>query len=149
MSEKQNHETEEKELTRVEDGILLSLIFMTDEQFYSLEASITLNIRGSIISGTLISRDKYYDLLAKELESSGSETAKRISDHLMDFNKMSKEREEKERKEKEKNSLPNFIHLKDAKFFSPGIDSSLPKQEGLLWRGRLDSIDGFSLVSIR
>jgi hypothetical protein len=45
---------------------------------------------------------------------------------------------------------PYLVHLRDARIHLAGASQS-PSQKGVLWRGRLDAVDGFSLgrVSFR
>src|SRR4030095_6966303 len=41
-------------------------------------------------------------------------------------------------------SKPRLIHIKDAQIYQSGA-SPLPSKKGVLWRGRLEAVDGFSL----
>ncbi len=40
--------------------------------------------------------------------------------------------------------LPQFLHLIDAQYVSPG-QLGMPTNAGLVWRGRISSVSGFSL----
>jgi len=37
-----------------------------------------------------------------------------------------------------------YIHLRDARYFAPG-QSPVPTNTGVLWRGKLTEVDGFSI----
>jgi hypothetical protein len=46
-------------------------------------------------------------------------------------------------------SPPNYIHLKEAKFFLPsGAGKPIPANQGVWWRGRLSEVSGFILGSL-
>jgi uncharacterized membrane protein YeaQ/YmgE (transglycosylase-associated protein family) len=47
-------------------------------------------------------------------------------------------------------SKPHLIHLRDAQIYPSGASPGL-SEKGVLWRGRLEAVDGFSLgrVSLR
>ncbi len=42
---------------------------------------------------------------------------------------------------------PQFIHLIDSRCFSPG-GQPLPSNRGVLWRGKVNAVSGFTLGSL-
>lgn len=78
------------------------------------EISITLNVSGLIISGTMISERTY-------LEAFADGALKRNILKVKESGKLDAIEEEQEEEEDEE--LVEFIHLKDAKFFAPGLGS--------------------------
>ena len=97
---------------------------------------ITLNLKGIIISGDLIGGPEYFTLFAKRVKSiEGQEDKeKEIQDQYEKLGEIYKD--------EDKNQNPSYIHLKDAQIFVPG-QYPLPKNEGVLWRGKINSVDAF------
>ena len=103
-------------------------------------AGITLNVKGVLISGNLISVFEYFRLAGELLEKVRKEAGRLSEEGEGGFFVISKEM--KEIREKGEASQIGFIHLKDAKIFmNPGCP--LPTESTVLWRGILDSVDGF------
>jgi len=109
---------------------------------------ITLNVGGTIISGTMITGREFFENISKM-----------VVENLEDFDPDPKLTEafthffnkyegiypipfEKDKKEEEPLEIA-FIHLKNAKFYQEG-NPIIPGNVGAYWRGRLDKIDGFS-----
>lgn len=97
---------------------------------------LTLQVSGLLISGTLISGAMYFNEL-KGVLSAGQEDPGWIADWLD-----ARAKDVLIDPENVKQVTPNYIHLRDARFFSPN-GGPLPNNHGVLWRGRLRSIDGF------
>lgn len=116
------------------DPILVNMVDGTNKGMIK-DLGITLNIKGIIVSGILISYKEYY----VELENMCKDRLDFILKELKQFI---------EKKDKEENySLPQLIHLKNAKYF---LDSSKSLPEKMfLWRGKLSEVDGFSFGNIK
>ena len=98
------------------------------------EIPITLNVRGLIVSGIMISEKKYFSSFA------GGAVKERI-DELKASGKLQFLDDETDEEEE----MHLYIHLKNAKFFGVGPHGVIPGGgDGLLWRGRISSIDGYS-----
>ena len=85
---------------------------------------VSLVVGGLIISGQIIGSGLYFEAIRDQLERS------------------SDEEEEAPFELPPLDHKPSFIHLRDARVFHPG-GSAVPSNEGIVWRGRLDSVDGF------
>ena len=107
------------------------------EKDYSL--SITLHIGGMLVSGDLISQYQYLrefmggsvlqkmESLASEIASAGDSASAEAQ---------------------ETNTDPEYIHMRNAKFFHPGQTPVPGSGVGVLWRGRVASVDSFILGSL-
>jgi hypothetical protein len=105
-----------------------------------VEIGITINVKGTLVSGQLISKDQYFKCITQELSS--VENGDLLAKNFSLINELINERES----ELEKKPLPEFIHLKNARFFSGG--NLVPSNQGVYWRGRLTEIDGFNLGTL-
>ena len=109
-----------------------------------LSLSITLNVRGLLVSGDLIGGEQYFDCFASDMKDAG------MSAEDADlFKKLggiyTKQKEQiKDKKYDETAPPPQYIHLKNAQICLPG-GSPIPTNRGVWWRGRLEAIDGFHL----
>jgi hypothetical protein len=116
-----------------------------------LEQSITLQVGGLIITGLIISRRDYFAGLDESLKSAakgltqGSDEIGNRMQRSGDLSPPSSTAEPEQRGDK-----CEYIHLRDCQIFLGG-GLVIPSGHGTLWRGRLDSVDGFFLgqVSIR
>jgi hypothetical protein len=98
---------------------------------------ITLSVGGSIISGKLISGHKYFEEFAADF---CKQIPNCTAESLTGFASLG----DSYKSENTGESMPlRYIHLKDAKIFQSG-ETTIPSS-GILWRGKLDSIDGFFL----
>ncbi|MDV2684655.1 gas vesicle accessory protein GvpU [Alkalihalophilus lindianensis] len=124
------------EVSARKDSILQFFVQAANKHNFSLD--ITLNVKGSLISGTLVSAKEYLDELSESFEG-GNEVAQKVS------NELSKASEEAE----SGSSLPevSFIHMKHTKVFI-GDSKSTPSTGKILWRGKLSEVDGFFLGKI-
>ncbi|WP_336354732.1 gas vesicle accessory protein GvpU [Pseudomonas granadensis] len=103
---------------------------------------ITLTVGGNLISGTLISVNAYLDLWAEEL--SGHFTKDGGADDLMRDTVL----QWKTKPDINPGDLPpaQFVHLEGCEVYT---SSGAPILEGgVLWRGKISSVDGFNLSKI-
>lgn len=126
-----------------QDALLQELASML-ERLYPTEVGVevTLSTGGFLISGQLICAQWYFEQLAAQLKAS-SEPAPALVKLLEPFNKRARTRVQQDEKGEEE-FVPNFIHLKNAKFFSPGQKPLPDSGPGVLWRGRISAVDGFT-----
>jgi hypothetical protein len=115
--------------TEPPDFFLELLLAMAEEE--DKEVPITLNVRGLIISGFIISQKTY-------AESFGKGSFKATVLRLKESGKLDFLDDEAEPPEE---GAYEYIHLKNAKIYAPG-QHPIPA-EGMLWRGRISSIDGY------
>ena len=113
-----------------------------------LEMGITLTVSGAIVSGILISGKTYFDELGDSIQRgvSGSvEVAQALGKSWKQFTKIYEKPEGVD--DDWEPPLPGYIHLRDARVFAPG-GRAIPSNGGVLWRGKLSSIDGFSMGNL-
>ncbi len=111
------------------DGILQTLVSLA--QTTGLSMSLTLNVSGTTVTGELVGRNSWLDLLALELPGNDGSTLggslqenfRTDDDDLVDY------------------TTYGFIHLRDAKFFVG--NKMAPGSGGVLWRGRLSEVSGW------
>lgn len=95
---------------------------------------MTLNVKGSIVKGTLISAKDYFKELSKGFED-GEGIAREIGRYMSNTG-LSVDSQEI--------TPARFIHLKDVELI--GADGQSALADGnKLWRGRLSEVDGFNL----
>jgi len=124
------------------DWYLQSLVSVVNES--DIEFGITLFVEGLTISGQLVSGRKYFETFAKDFSdaypgSAGSKENIRqaFANHVAIY-----ERDDSEGG----SSPPQFIHLINCRCFSPG--GVLPKNRGVLWRGKINAVSGSNLGSL-
>ncbi|MFL6283860.1 MAG: gas vesicle accessory protein GvpU [Pyrinomonadaceae bacterium] len=110
---------------------VLTVVLAAGEELNDPLISITLNVGGILISGDVISEEEY-------LKEFMNGVLSRSLKNFLGTNKELKDKLENVDKPKKR-----FIHLKNAKFLIPGAPPVPAGKEGALWRGRLESIDGF------
>ncbi|WP_429351769.1 gas vesicle accessory protein GvpU [Paenibacillus sp. 4624] len=130
MSEVYESTTEVPPLQK--DFLLVALVEVAD----SLSLGLTLNVGGTLVSGLLISNKDYFESIADEFESVNEDGAKLASlyrrfaaTHYSDTSG---------------DAITEYIHLKDV-VIAQGETSYLIK----LWRGKLNSVDGFSFGTLK
>ncbi|MCX5542594.1 gas vesicle protein [Paraburkholderia sp. CNPSo 3076] len=121
------------------DWYLQLLVNMANER--GVEMGITLVCGGSVVSGTLISGATYFESFADAFtsawptEDEGRNTMRDALSRPASMYGAGKS-----------DALgPSFIHLKNARVCTPSGSAPNP---GMLWRGRLTEVSGFSLGSI-
>jgi hypothetical protein len=95
--------------------------------------AITLNVGGLLVSGELISSKTYM------AEFMGGALRHKIKSVLADHDELKREVENAPKGE------DDSIHLRDARFLIPGQPPIPGVGDRVLWRGRLDSVEGFFL----
>ena len=106
------------------DYVLGRIVKVINE--YQMEKPVTLLLSGLVVTGTLISCDRYYALLHDMLEASSDETGE-LARVLADI-------------KPDVHAQPCYIHLMNAKKYIGGSLHAVPGSG--LWRGRLSCIDG-------
>lgn len=113
-----------------------------------VEFPITLHVRGSVISGKLIGGKTYFEEQSR-LIASGTSNHLEIRDllvQMVDQSKLIYERPE-DAHDAWTAPSPGFVHLRDARIFS-AHGEPMPSNQGMLWRGKLSSVDGFWFGSL-
>jgi hypothetical protein len=130
---------------RAVDGFLQSLVSIVNDESASIP--ITLSVGGLLVSGDLIGGKAYFNEFARQFKDGfrdiSSETAATIEESFKRLGDVY----DPIRKESQRNApmpKPHLVHLRDAQMYPSG-GSLPPSEKGVLWRGRLEAVDGFSL----
>lgn len=127
----------------VHDLYLRMLIRMLEHDGSSRSSmSITLSTNGGVVSGHLITRDVWKSLWSDQLKGATGTGVEALSTFPDDLDAAIDGAVQESGAEPPKDDgLRYFVHLKNATLFVPGVDRiGFP-----LWRGRLDSVTGWSL----
>jgi hypothetical protein len=139
---------------RNDDGFIRMLVRFCNETGAGI--AMTVHAGGTIVSGTLISDTKYYQLLAERVRTAlpDDESAEDFAGGVDQWARLIAGEDGKEEANGEKEPADqkvksirrtSYLHLKDASI-GPSLAELLP-QERVLWRGRLGTIDGWMLGS--
>lgn len=103
---------------------------------------MTLNVTGTMISGMLMGSHKYLES-AKRLFvgtpgwDAGEGLVKGFAESLAE-----------DCNEEEEYEISSLIHLKNAKFYTPGKNPIPADGAGVLWRGKLSSVDEYTFGTL-
>lgn len=120
--------------TQSKDSILEYFVEAANKHDFSLD--ITLNMKGSMVTGTTISAKEYFETLSDKFED-GKDIAQQLSEQLAKAGEAAGDN----------GDGVNFIHLKNTRIYC-GDSQPTPSKGKMLWRGKLDEIDGFFLGKI-
>lgn len=131
------------------DRCLLTLVNIVDMDG-ELEIGMTLHVSGVIVSGLLISAQRYFELLNEAIQPGGSQESawlrEALGDALTDFSEPYGAYEFNAVTEAEQAALElfltSYIHMRNAEVHAPGGPGHLAPA---LWRGRLSHVSGWSL----
>ncbi|SFR33244.1 hypothetical protein SAMN04488005_0460 [Yoonia tamlensis] len=110
-----------------------------------LDIGVTLNVGGVVVSGMLINGKKYFEALAENMDIQEGEISKLLGGHWKGYAAVYEKPDDAP-----EDWVPNpigYIHLANAKIHAPG-QSPIPSNDGVLWRGKLSSVDGFFIGNI-
>lgn len=112
----------------------------------SMEVGITLQVSGMLVSGSLVSGKEYFEGFGTIFSSAFSdpELAASIKKSVSSQGDIYADDDD----EGGDQSLPQFIHLKNARFFNTA-GRPIPGNCGVWWRGRICEVGGFSLGSLK
>jgi len=113
-----------------------------------IERGITLLIGGTLVTGTLISASRYFEMTAIDYERKDGEPennifANTIRDRAKRIQKTFELQSEVEPADDEVDVGPSYIHLKNAHYVTGG--NIIPANGSVLWRGKISSVDGFHI----
>ena len=117
------------------DNILEFLVQAANKHDFNLD--ITLNVKGAVITGTMVSAKDYFRTLSGTFEE-GNDIAQMLSEQLGLAGEAAGNSDE---------TGANFLHMKDTKVYC-GDSKPTPSKGNILWRGKLSEIDGFFLGRI-
>ncbi|SPT98441.1 gas vesicle protein U [Lysinibacillus capsici] len=119
----------------IENDVILESVISTIDKVDAFTMEITLNVKGIVITGALISRSTYLKGVASDFEGNG-EIGNVFSDMFTKLIELKKEHTENA---DDKDKTVYGVHLKNAQIF----DGESVHELGY-WRGKLSSVDGFS-----
>jgi hypothetical protein len=123
------------------DWLLQNLVSFANE--IGVESGVTLQVGGMLVSGTIISIDKYLEEFSTLFEG-GFKNDAELGGQLGELIKSWKpERPQLSPDETPSGPPPQMVHLRNARFFFPG-QRAFPAAH-VLWRGRLSEVGGFFL----
>jgi len=127
------------------DCFLQSLVSIVNDESASIP--ITVSVGGLLISGDMIGGKTYFDEFARQFKDGfkniNSETASTIEEAFKRLGDVY-DPIQKESQGGAIISKPRISHLKDAQIYRSDARPA-PSEKGVLWRGRLEAVDGFSL----
>lgn len=128
------------------DGLLEIFVSLANK-VEGFQISVTISVKGSLVSGLIIGHEEYKKLLIQSFRHSSGpfNIGEVLADQLEKgfSQKVSSSDDEGD----DEDSEINFIHLRNAQIIAPSGEM-IPNGEGFLWRGRIDSIDGFTFSQI-
>lgn len=133
-----------------QDALLAGLVSQANT--IGFHQSITLFVKGVVITGVLIGGRRFYELFGEAMDIVASQALKKVPDGTVaNLYKEAGEKKypfDKTGNEKSDDvSDPTFIHLEGARFLM-GNGIFVPAT-GHFWRGRLNQIDGFMLGEMK
>jgi hypothetical protein len=123
-----------------------------EQQGVELAVPVTLNVGGYLVSGYVISGKEYFEefaeLVARGLPDAFDEERKQTI--AKSFNNLRNIYDTTEDRVEDVIAQGgyNFVHLRDALFLHPSGDT-IPSTSGMLWRTKLEAVDGFTLGMLR
>ena len=130
------------------DWFLTTLVNLANSG--ALEMGVTLLVGGLLVSGTLVGGATYFEGFSRSFYEGFSssfpddpEVSESVRSSFAQLGLLYPSSGDGN------TSLPppEFIHLKQAKFFTPG-NKPTPDNQGVWWRGRLSEISGFHLGNL-
>jgi hypothetical protein len=142
-----DEETQKEEYTPLNiDPLLQTVVSLVNKT--GLGIPVTLSVKGMFISGDIIKRDEYYDRLIAVLGDpavgmkvgNDKEISKIIAEHFSSMLNLFKDFGNKPDESGEE-ILPTLIHLANVQIMDT-TGRPVP-YFGALWRGKMDSVDGY------
>lgn len=120
----------------------------TERQGVKMGIPVTLGVGGFLVSGFVISGSDYFEEFSEIVgyglpDQFDDETKDSITRAFRTLGEIYEPREETLERTIQRESY-NFVHLRDARFVHPGGDP-IPTNRGMLWRTKLEAVDGFTL----
>lgn len=143
-------DTQEQVAAHDSDWLLQHLVELVNTGAAS-RVNVVLTTPAGLISGQMIGGAEYFDLYGASFTKGWAPTEKDLMLDLietwkLDFAPAEQPDSTVEPISNQSTDLPSFIHLKDARVFNAG--TVLPTDTGMLWRGRLADITGFTLGTL-
>ena len=131
--------------SRAVDWLLQSLVSIVNNESASIP--ITLSVGGLLIAGEMIGGKTYFNEFARQFKAGLGEISKQTAGIIEEsFIRLGDVYDRIPQAAQGHPSVPapRLIHLRKAQTYPAG-GNPIPSDEGALWRGRLEAVDGFSL----
>ena len=111
----------------MKDGLLVSLVGIAegDQPF---EIDVTLLVGGFLVSGSIVSAERFME---------NNPASKAFWKQVKEIGAGAVQPDDT------KDATRHFIHLRDARFYTPG-EAPIPANQGVYWRAPLESVQGFN-----
>ena len=139
-------------VTKDEDWFLQNLVSILDDAEH-LEVPISLNVGGGIITGLAIGGAAYFKQFAKDYANAwrshiSEEMRANLQESFAHFATIYDKPDTQGHEAESPKHPPRYVHLKDAQTVFGNV--FIPNQGGgVLWRGRIASVSGFSLGNLK
>lgn len=154
-----------------QDGMLETLVAVANKQGGDFAVGVTLTVHGAIIGGLLVPATRwmkdYEDRLAADLPPAEPDgiaghglaaifiaTREHLTEAIAEDQAMQDALDALEAEGRlaaryahivNEEQSPTYIHLRHAKYWHPAASQGMPGNDGMLWRGRLSQVDGWSM----
>lgn len=136
------HENIEKQLSSKHDDCDWLLQNLVEIANIGVQTSVTLTTGAGMVTGLVIGGEEFLDLYKEAFAGKWPEVYKVPFFENIEQWKARYNRDD----ENIHVDPPIYIHMKNVKVFNSGV--FVPSNEGLLWRGKLDSVIGFSIGNL-
>lgn len=139
-------------MSKERDQHLQDFVTLMGGELLDVPFDITLIMGGGVISGVLISQERYFELWREQLMSNvvsaarrdvGNEEADNTEEALGEI--MEEVFSFETEVPPEKDEGKKYIHLKDARIITTTGKMPSSGSEGMLWRGKISDVEGFCL----
>jgi hypothetical protein len=125
------------------DTVFESLVHVANTT--DVEMRVTLHVNGLVVTGKLISGATFWTESADDLGDQGSGPSEFVGTLASEMRRLAADYRDayaEDAGDHDREAMSDFVHLRDARTLTPygPVPSS-----GALWRGRMASVDGFSL----
>jgi hypothetical protein len=132
-------------ISRTVDWFLQALVSIVNGESASIP--ITLSVGGLLISGEMIGGKTYFDEFARQFKDGFGDISSKTSATIEEAFKRLGDVYDPTQKESRENAYtpkPYLVHLRNVQMYHAG-GLPLLSEKGVLWRGRLEAVYGFSL----
>jgi hypothetical protein len=132
-------------ISRTVDWFLQALVSIVNDESASIP--ITLSVGGLLISGEMVGGKTYFDEFARQFKEGFKGISRETSATIEEAFKRLGDVYDPTQQESRGNTYipkPHLVHLRNVQIYHAG-GPPLLSEKGVLWRGRLEAVDGFSL----
>jgi hypothetical protein len=135
MADQNPHEAQQPDTADWFLQVLITIV--NDPENLALELGITLLAGGFLVSGFLVNGARYFEGFAADFALPFPQgSSEHIRSSFSTYGDIYKGTAEP--------APPMYVHLKEARFFSPG-GNPIPTNRGVWWRGRVSEVAGFMI----